>query len=114
MPEPVMVSVAAALAGKAASSLYEFVRSRFAARGGADEALSAADGAGPESAEVAALARELERAGRDDPAFASGLRAEWARFVGQRAEHGGVANQITGPVTGKVVQARDIEGGVSF
>jgi hypothetical protein len=114
VPEPVLVSVAAALAGKAATSVYEFVKARFAGRGRAAEVLSAAEGAEPGSPEVVALADELARAEQDDPAFSAGLRAEWARFVGQRAEHGGVANQITGPVTGKVVQARDIEGGISF
>ena len=62
MPEPVMVSVAAALAGKAAGSLYEFVRTRIKGRDRAEEALSAVDGATPESTEVAALAN-----GRVDP-----------------------------------------------
>lgn len=114
MPEPVLISVATALAGKAATSLYDFVKARFAGRGRAAEVLSAAEGAEPGSPEVVALAEELARAEQVDPAFSAGLRAEWARFAGQRAEHGGVANQITGRVTGKVVQARDIEGGVSF
>jgi hypothetical protein len=114
VPEPVLISVAAALAGKAATSVYDFVKTRFKGRHRAEEALSAAEGAEPDSPQVVALADELERAEREDPAFSAGLREEWARFVGQRAEQGGVANQITGHVTGKVVQARDIEGGISF
>ena len=114
MSEPLLISIAAALAGKAATSLFDFVKARFAGRGRAADVLSAAEGADPGSAEVAALADELALAERDDPAFAAGLRAEWAGFAGQRADGGGVANQINGPVTGKVVQARDIEGGISF
>lgn len=113
MPEPVLVAIAAALAGKAATSLYELVKRKLSARAGATEALTAAEGAAPESPAVVALAHELERAERDDPGFATELRAEWAT-VSQQADRGGVANQITGPVTGNVVQARDIEGGVSF
>jgi hypothetical protein len=31
-----------------------------------------------------------------------------------RADLGGVVNQITGNVSGKVVQARDVEGGIGF
>jgi hypothetical protein len=34
--------------------------------------------------------------------------------VAQQADRGGVVNQVSGNVSGKVVQARDIEGGVSF
>ena len=114
VPEPILVSMAAALAGKVTTSLFDFVKSRFADRGRAAEVLSAAEGASPRSPEVAALADELARAEHDDPAFASQLRTKWTQYTSQRAEHGGVTNQIAGPVTGKVVQARDIEGGISF
>ncbi|RLK61305.1 hypothetical protein [Actinokineospora cianjurensis] len=115
MPEPVLVSIAAALAAKSAGALHELVRARFARRAQAEAALTAAAGAAPESAEVVALAAELEQAERADPEFAEELRANWAvESAGLRAEHGGVINQITGTVSGKVLQARDIEGGVSF
>jgi hypothetical protein len=114
MPEPVLVSIAAALATKAATSLYDLVKQAFAKRAGAPEVLTAAEGADAESPEVAALAEELAAVERDDPAFGAQLRAQWAKQASQHAEHGGVTNQITGTVTGKVVQARDIEGGVSF
>lgn len=114
MPEPILVSIAAALAGKAATSLYDLVKRRFAGRAGTQEVLTAAEGADADSAEVAALAEQLAAAERDDPAFGAALRAEWATQVSQHATHGGVANQISGNVGGKVVQARDIEGGVTF
>jgi hypothetical protein len=114
MPEPILVSIAAALAGKVATSLYDLVKRTFAGRADAAETLAAAEGAEPGSEEVAVLAQELADAERDDPAFAAALRAEWAGYVSQSAERGAIANQVGGSVTGKVVQARDIEGGVSL
>ncbi|SDC52574.1 hypothetical protein [Actinokineospora iranica] len=115
MPEPVLVSIAAALAAKSITGVYELVKTKFAKRAEAAAALEAAEGAAPDSAEVAALADELARAEKADPAFHTELRSEWAKVaVHQQAEHGGVVNQITGNVSGKVLQARDIQGGVTF
>lgn len=115
MPEPVLVSIAAALAGKSIASLYDFVKHKLTGRTQALAALEAAAGATPASAEVHALSRELAQAERDDPQFAVELRATWARITTtQHADHGAVSNQIIGNVSGKVVQARDIEGGVSL
>ncbi|MDQ3789014.1 MAG: hypothetical protein M3422_17440 [Actinomycetota bacterium] len=111
MPEPILVSIAAALAAKSATSLYELVKRKFAGRKEAEAALTAAEGAPPESAEVAALATHLAAAENEDPGFGAELRNTWQQ-VG--ATEGGVVNQITGNVSGKVVQARDIEGGVTF
>ncbi len=75
MLDPILVSIAAALAGKGATGLYELVKKKFAAD----------------------------------------LRAIWGHVLTQqRADNGGVVNGITGTVTGNVLQARDIEGGVSF
>lgn len=112
MPEPVLIAIAAALAGKAATSLYDLVKGKFRGRADADRVLAEAQGAAADSVEVAALADELRSAGDEDPAFAAELRTTW-HSVSQRADRGGVANQISG-VADKVVQARDIEGGVSF
>jgi hypothetical protein len=111
MPEPILVSIAAALAAKSVTSLYDLVKRRFAGREEATAALEAASGAAPDSPEVAAVATHLEEASRADPGFAAELRNTWQQV---NAERGGVVNQIHGTVTGKVVQARDIEGGVSF
>lgn len=54
---------------------------------------------------MAALAEERT----SDPAFGDELRRAWQ----VTASGGGVANNVTGDVSGsKVVQARDVEGGV--
>jgi hypothetical protein len=115
MPEPVLVAIAAALASKAATTVYDIVKRKFANRQEATAALTAAEGAGEDSPEVRELAAELARAESADPEFSAELRTAWRGMsVEQKAERGGVVNQITGNVSGKVVQARDIEGGVSF
>lgn len=115
MSDPVLVSIAAAIAGKAAVSVYEFVKQRFAGRRAAAAVLETADGAAPDSAEVRALSEALAAAEKADPEFGVVLRSLWhAESVAQQADRGGVANQIAGSVSGKVVQARDIQGGVSL
>lgn len=116
MVEPILVSIATALATKAAGSLYDLVRKAFTRhRPAAVAELEAAQGAAPESAPVRVLAERLAEVSAADPEFAGQLRAEWARVdVSQQADNGGVTNSITGSVTGKVVQARDIQGGISF
>ncbi|MGH3909081.1 MAG: hypothetical protein ACRDTE_33625 [Pseudonocardiaceae bacterium] len=115
MPEPVLVSIAAALAGKSASTLYEVVRRKFARSPEATTVLEEALGSAPYSPQVQALSAELDRAERADPEFASDLRAVWGQVsVQQRADSDGVANQVSGTVSGNVIQARDIDGGVSF
>jgi hypothetical protein len=111
VPEPVLVSIAAALAAKSATSLYDVVKRRFSGRNEAEAALEAADCAAPDSPEVETLAAHLAAAQAEDPTFGTELRRAWEQV---RAERGGVVNQITGNVSGKVVQARDIEGGISF
>lgn len=93
------------------TSLYELVKRKFADRKEAAAALEVASGAAPDSPEVAALVAHLAAAEKEDPTFGLELRHTWQQ-VG--ADRGGVVNQITGNVSGKVVQARDIEGGVSF
>lgn len=111
MPEPILVSIAAALAAKSATSLYEVVKRRFADRKEAEAALEAVGGAPSDSPEVAALATHLAAAETDDPTFGVELRRTWQQVSASR---GGVVNQITGNVSGKVVQARDIKGGISL
>jgi hypothetical protein len=114
MTDPILMAVATTLATKAATGLYEFVKTKFAKRGAADTAaLEQANGAAPDSAQVHALAAALSRAAAEDLTFAAELHAQWQQ-VTQHAESGGVNNQISGNVTGKVVQARDITGGIHF
>lgn len=114
MPDPILVSIAAALAAKSATSLYELVKRTFTGRKEDPEALPALDaaaGAAPDSPEVATLSTHLAAAEAADPQFAAELRNTWQQVS---AERGGVVNQVTGNVSGKVVQARDVEGGISF
>jgi hypothetical protein len=113
MVDPTLISIATSLATKAAEGLYDLVRSAFRRHPEATAALDAADGAQPGSAPIEALATRLAEVEVEDPEFGTRLRATWAQ-VAQRADHGGVTNQITGTVTGKVVQARDIHGDISF
>lgn len=115
MPEPVLVSIAAALATKAAASLYDMVKKRFDHRAEARAALEAATASPDDHQAVQALADQLATEEAADPAFSTALRTEWTKVrVDQRADRGGVSNQVTGEVSGKVLQARDIHGDVSF
>jgi hypothetical protein len=109
------MSIATTLATKTATSLYELVKTKFANRKQALAALEAAKGTTSGSPQVEALATELHDAEQADVDFAKALRAEWdATQVNQHATDDGVSNQISGTVSGHVVQARDIQGGVSF
>lgn len=113
MPEPVLVSIAAALAGKTAMSLYDLVKKKFASRAEAKAALAAAEGAPADSPQVRTLAAELERAESTDPEFGSELRTLWTSVsVQQQAGNGSVSAQISGTVNKSVI-ARDI-GEVRF
>jgi hypothetical protein len=115
MVDPILTSVATTLATKAAGALYDLVSKAFRRRPAAQRALEAAQGAAPDSAPVRALAERLAEVTTEDPDFDRELRATWEDVRTEvSADHGGVANQITGTVTGKVVQAGTINGGVSF
>jgi hypothetical protein len=116
VPEAVLVEIAAALAAKAAGSLYDFVKDRFKGRKRALAVLEAADGTAPESSQVVALADELQTAGDYDPAFAEQLLAQWAAFQSGATvvDVGSVTNTVSGTVHGPVVQARDIQGNITL
>ena len=116
MPEAVLVEIAAALAAKAAGSLYDFVKDRFKGRKKALAVLEAADGTAPESSQVLALADELQTAGDYDPAFAEQLLAQWAALQSGTTvvDVGSVTNTVSGTVHGPVVQARDIQGNITL
>ncbi|MGH3533459.1 MAG: hypothetical protein ACRDQG_01920, partial [Pseudonocardiaceae bacterium] len=77
MPDPVLVSIATALAGKSASTLYDVVRRKFARSPDATTVLEEAIGSAPDSPQVQELSAELDRAERADPEFAADLRAVW-------------------------------------
>ncbi|MEV6620310.1 hypothetical protein AB0M83_13000 [Amycolatopsis sp. NPDC051106] len=109
------MSVAAAVAGRAVVSLYHLVKAKFADDPEATAVLEAAEGAEQESPQVRQLAAALEAKQTEDPGFGEQVRAEWERHTSeQHATFGGVTNHISGHVSGNVVQARDITGGVKF
>jgi hypothetical protein len=111
MPEPILVAIAAALAGKSVGNLYDLVKKKFANRRQAAAALEAAQGAAPDSPEVHTLTEHLAEAANTDPEFSAALQATWAHLS---ASTGGVVNQVSGTVHGNLVQARDIQGGITF
>ncbi|MFJ1767372.1 hypothetical protein ACIOD2_44070 [Amycolatopsis sp. NPDC088138] len=114
MPEPILVAIAATLAAKSATSLYDLVKRKFAKDPAGTAALEAAVTAQDDPQPVKALAERLHQAESDDKAFADALRTEWQRLPDIDRTHGGVHNQVTGNVTGKVVQARDIHGNINL
>jgi hypothetical protein len=114
MPEPILVAIAAALAAKSATGLYDLVKRKFAKDPAATAALEAASMSPDDSQPVKALAERLHQAEANDEEFADTLRAEWHELQKARATHGGVHNQVTGNVTGKVVQAGDVHGNISL
>ncbi|MBU3064205.1 hypothetical protein KO481_22055 [Nocardia sp. NEAU-G5] len=59
------------------------------------------------------LAEILRHAEQVDPAFAARLRNEWVK-ISAAGSHGDTTNEITGTASGNAVQARDIQGGITF
>ncbi|WP_326946916.1 hypothetical protein OG439_47745 [Amycolatopsis sp. NBC_01307] len=113
MPEPILVSIAAAAAGRAVAGLYKLIRKQFADDPVATAVLEAAEGTAEDSTEVRDLSIALEGAEATDPDFGERLRTLWQAEVTQNAEDNGVANQISGTVHGNVVQARSV-GDITF
>jgi hypothetical protein len=122
-----MVAVAVALVIKAAEGLSEGDRAAFTAlvrlvrrkRHANPASLSALESTQPQpddEARIHRLAGALERAVGQDRALAEELTRLWNGLSDQQAVvvDGGVTNQVSGPVSGSVVQARDTHGGISF
>jgi hypothetical protein len=126
MADPIMTSIAAALAGKAAEAamnggkaawgeLVRLVRTRFGRDKVAVEVLERAESGAEDPASVMALAQELEQIAAADSGFRTRLLALWPVASAElSAEDGGVVNSNTGTVAGHLIQARDlhIEGGL--
>ncbi len=120
MADEIMVSVAAALAGKAAEaafggarsawgSLVRLVRGRLAGDETAVAVLQKAQARPGDQAAVERLALALERAAAADGNFAARVRDLWPRAsVELSARDGGVVNASSGTVGGHLVQARDL------
>ena len=104
-----------AVGGKSAlTSVYQLVRQRF--RPGSDEAevLEAAVRHPGEQQQIDLLAAALAQAMAEDPAFADRLSALWRETTQQpTADRGAVVNTFDGEAE-KVVQARDVSGGITF
>ncbi|MEV6824575.1 hypothetical protein [Amycolatopsis sp. NPDC051102] len=114
MPEPILISIAAALAAKGATGLYELVRRKFAKNPPAIAALEAAAAAPEDNRPITALAERLSEAQVEDAEFAEALREEWEKLPESRVSRGDVHNTVTGNVTGKVVQLRDVHGNINL
>lgn len=131
MPDPILMAIAAAIAGKATEvltgragdalgRLTDRVRAAFHQRPAGREALEAAR-QDPESPErIAALADALRMAGRDDSAFDADLRALWGQVqIHAEVSGDGIANTVHGAniVHGhadKVVQLHDVHGDLNI
>jgi hypothetical protein len=93
--------------------LYQLIKAKSADNPDASAVLDAAEGAAEDSAEVRELAATLEKKQATDLTFGTYLRQEWERAtVEQHAECDGVTNQVSGQVSGNLVRARDIQGGI--
>lgn len=126
MTESIMAAVATALttwgttafteSGRAAAgSLISLLRDRFG-RGTAEREIVEDVLAGSADADAALrLARILEHAAEKDRQFGNDVSDCWRRISAPvHASDGGVANSIEGGVSGSVVQARDVYGGISI
>ncbi|HEX4721381.1 MAG TPA: hypothetical protein VH333_02625 [Pseudonocardiaceae bacterium] len=113
---PILISIAGVLATKATGALFDLVKSTFSRHPKAAAALARAVDEPPDSTPALALAERLAQVEAAEPEFGKQLRDEWAKVTTtmQTADHGGVTNSITGTVSGTVIQARDIHGGVSL
>jgi hypothetical protein len=127
MIDPVTTAVAVALvtravdglseAGKVAfAALSKLVRRKLADGEESHAVLVRAEARPADDAGRQALAEVLGQAAADDPRFAEELRRLWGRVQEERVSYTNspVFNNVSGDVHGGVVQARDIQGGISF
>ncbi|MEV4053103.1 hypothetical protein AB0J55_18110 [Amycolatopsis sp. NPDC049688] len=114
MPEPILISIAAALAAKGATGLYDLVKRKFAKDPAAVALLDAASSAPEDARPIAALAERLSEAEVEDAEFSEALREEWGKLPESRVSQGDVHNTVTGKVSGKVVQLRDVHGNINL
>lgn len=98
----------------AVSSLIDFLRDRFRRDPAGHKVIEdALYQPSPDAAHR--LAELLDRETQRDAAFGAEFRARWERTdAAVTAALGGVANSISGHVSGPVVQARDVHGDISF
>jgi len=96
------------------ASLYKLVRERFSRDAQDVEVLDAAVHHPGEEGRIADLAAALAEMMARDPQFSARLLAQWRDApVATSAEGDAVVNNFSGTAD-KVVQARDIQGGISL
>ncbi|MEV6370168.1 hypothetical protein AB0L86_25105 [Micromonospora musae] len=101
-------------ARSAVSGLTEFLRHRFRHEQAALQTVEVAL-RHPTTDPVQRLAALLERETLRDPAFDAEFRARFAQVEAiVAANPGDVTNTVSGDVSGPLVQARDVHGGISF
>jgi hypothetical protein len=124
--DPIMLSIASAVAGKAAETVTEggksalaalvrLIRGRLRGNSAATRALESAPGTSADQSAVHALTRALEQAATADPEFAAHIRELWPQVRTEiSAQDGGTVNTSTGTVGGHLIQARDlnVHGGI--
>ncbi|MFC7276041.1 hypothetical protein ACFQS1_18770 [Paractinoplanes rhizophilus] len=130
MADPeLLTTIAVTLATKTAEGIAEtgraafealagLVRRRFANRASAQAALTDAD-AGVESTKdtrIEILREALAQAVAEDPSLEAELRDRWRELSPHLMTTGeaGTINSVAGTVSGNMVQARDVHGGISF
>ena len=124
MTDPMLTSIATALAGKTATTLaacgrkalaalYEAIKEKFSGSAKSTEVLGNSSTKSNEHS-TAALTKELIKAVEQDPLFAERLKALWSKASTEINAEADVVNTVTGKVLGHVVQAHDISGGISF
>lgn len=124
--DPIMLSIASAIAGKAGEAaaeggksawgvLVRVVRARLGHDKAAAGALEAACAQPDDMAVVRVLALALERISAADATFGAQVQALWPSAQAElSAREGGTVNSNTGTVGGHLIQARDlyVEGGL--
>jgi hypothetical protein len=121
--DPIMMAIAAALAGKAGeavidggrgawSSLVRLIRTRFAADPEATGILDTAQADPDDQDNVRELAETVDRIAIRDAEFAQRLRNLWPQAQADLRVGSDVFNSNSGSVRGHLVQGRDIGGGL--
>ncbi|MEU6204130.1 hypothetical protein ABZ814_11135 [Micromonospora musae] len=125
MDDPLMLAAATTLVAwattelaqgtrSAVSGLTEFLRHRFRHEQAAEQTVEVAL-RHPTADTVRRLAALLEQETLRDPLFDADFRARFAKVQAIVAtDQGDVTNTVSGDVSGSVVQARDVHGGISF
>ena len=112
MTDPIWMSVAATLATKAAGTLFDLVKQRFGQHPERAKALAEVSGAAPDPAAVGTLAEALAATEREEPGFGEELRVALTKVdVHSKTD---MRNVVSGTVTGTVVQAGEVHGGIHF